>query len=75
MAVVGYRIVLDSMQCDLGTQHNVKDWHNLGLGSNLVFCIDITIDGASIDLIYDFESEIGCFMGFVKIILQTFRPH
>ena len=44
--------------CDLVTQQSIKDWHKLGLCSNLVFWVIQTIDGANIDLTYGFELNI-----------------
>ena len=50
------------------TQQGIYEWHKLGLGSSLVFCCGITIDGSSNDLTCGFESEIDCCIVFIMAI-------
>ena len=46
--------------------HDVTmEWHKLGHVSRVVFWVVKTIDGASIDLTCDFESENSCCIAFV----------
>ena len=48
------------MRCDLVKQQNINEWLKLGLGSNLIFWVVKTRDGAIIDMTCGFESEIAC---------------